>query len=152
MISLLILSSLVYPATLLRKCISAASRWVMFRFVVTHVLYTYIYIALIFFFSHHVCEEHNLACDEDLLETVSNDVCQFRTSRKYDFKMQRRIILMRVPCIFYCFCYNQQIHNITTVCLYIIYTATSFMFAPCINDNQTLYYPTNAQYIICRYN
>ena len=27
-----------------------------------------------------------------------------------------------------------------------------FMFAPCMNDNQTLYYPTNAQYIICRYN
>jgi len=26
------------------------------------------------------------------------------------------------------------------------------MFAPCINDNYTLYYPTNAQYIICRYN
>jgi len=25
------------------------------------------------------------------------------------------------------------------------------MFAPCINDNQTLYNPTNAQYIICRY-
>jgi len=27
-----------------------------------------------------------------------------------------------------------------------------FMFAPCSNDNQTLYYPTNAQYITCRYN
>ena len=27
-----------------------------------------------------------------------------------------------------------------------------FMFAPCINDNQTHYYPTNAQYMICRYN
>ena len=27
-----------------------------------------------------------------------------------------------------------------------------FMFEPWINDNQTLYYPTNAQYIICRYN
>ena len=25
------------------------------------------------------------------------------------------------------------------------------MFAPCINDNLTFYYPTNAQYIICRY-
>jgi len=27
-----------------------------------------------------------------------------------------------------------------------------FLFAPYINVNQTLYYPTNAQYIICRYN
>jgi len=27
-----------------------------------------------------------------------------------------------------------------------------FMFVPCINDNWTLHYPTNAQYIICRYN
>ena len=28
----------------------------------------------------------------------------------------------------------------------------SSCFAPCINDNLALYYPTNAQYIICRYN
>ena len=35
--SLLILSSLVYPLTLLRKRISAASRRVIFRVVVTHV-------------------------------------------------------------------------------------------------------------------
>jgi len=26
------------------------------------------------------------------------------------------------------------------------------MFAPCINDSETLYYPTNPQYIICRKN
>ena len=32
-----ILSSLVYPLTLLRKRISAASRWVISRFVVSHV-------------------------------------------------------------------------------------------------------------------
>ena len=37
MTSLLILSSLVYPLTLLRKRISAASRRVMSRFVVTHL-------------------------------------------------------------------------------------------------------------------
>ena len=37
MTSLLILSSLVYPVTLLRKRISAASRRVMSLFVVTHV-------------------------------------------------------------------------------------------------------------------
>jgi len=37
MISLLILSSLVYPLTLLRKQTSATSRQVMSRFVVTHV-------------------------------------------------------------------------------------------------------------------
>jgi len=35
--SLLILSHLVYPLTLLRKCISAASRQVMSRVMVTHV-------------------------------------------------------------------------------------------------------------------
>ena len=34
--SLLILSSLVYPVTLLIKCVSAASRRVMSRIVVTH--------------------------------------------------------------------------------------------------------------------
>jgi len=38
MTSLLILSSLVYPVTLLRKRISVASRRVMPLFVVTHVL------------------------------------------------------------------------------------------------------------------
>jgi len=32
------------------------------------------------------------------------------------------------------------------------YLYTVFMFTPCINDNWKLYYPTNAQYIICRYN
>jgi NADH:ubiquinone oxidoreductase subunit K len=37
MILLLILSSLVYPFTILSKRISAASRRVMSRFVVTHV-------------------------------------------------------------------------------------------------------------------
>ena len=37
MTSLLILSSLVYPLTLLRKRISALSRRVMSRFVVTHI-------------------------------------------------------------------------------------------------------------------
>jgi hypothetical protein len=41
MTSLLILSSLVYPVTLLRKHISAATRPVMFLFVVTHVSLTY---------------------------------------------------------------------------------------------------------------
>jgi len=85
--------------------------------------HTHIYKALIFF-SHHVYEEHNLACDEDLLETLCNDVCHFSSARKYDFKMQWEIILMHAPCIFYCIHCNQQIHNITTVCLYIIYTAT----------------------------
>ena len=39
--SLLILSSLVYPITLLRKRISAASRRVMSVFVVTHVSLPY---------------------------------------------------------------------------------------------------------------
>ena len=39
--SLLILSSLVYPLTLLRKRISAASRRVTSRFVVTHVSLPY---------------------------------------------------------------------------------------------------------------
>ena len=39
--SLLILSSLVYPLTLLRKRISAASRPVMSRFVVTYVSLPY---------------------------------------------------------------------------------------------------------------
>ena len=41
MTSLLILSSLVYPVTFLRKLISAASRRVMSLFVVTHVLLPY---------------------------------------------------------------------------------------------------------------
>jgi len=41
MTSLLILSSLVYPVTLLRKCISAASRQVMSLFMVTHVSLPY---------------------------------------------------------------------------------------------------------------
>jgi len=41
MISLLILSSLVYPVTLLRKRISAASRRVTSLFVVTHVSLPY---------------------------------------------------------------------------------------------------------------
>ena len=41
MTSLLILSSLVYPLTLLTKRISAASRRVMSRFVATHVLLPY---------------------------------------------------------------------------------------------------------------
>jgi hypothetical protein len=40
-ISLHILSSLVYPLTFLRKRISAASRQVMSRFVVTHVSLPY---------------------------------------------------------------------------------------------------------------
>ena len=39
--SLLILSSLVHPLTLLRKRISAASRRVMSRFMVTHVSLPY---------------------------------------------------------------------------------------------------------------
>ena len=39
--SLLILSSLVYPVTLLRKRLSAASRPVMSLFVVTHVSLPY---------------------------------------------------------------------------------------------------------------
>jgi len=43
MTSLLILSSLVYPVTLLRKRISAASRRVMSLFVVTHDCYYYYY-------------------------------------------------------------------------------------------------------------
>ena len=41
MTSLLILSSLVYPVTLLRKRISARSRRVMSLFVVTHVSLPY---------------------------------------------------------------------------------------------------------------
>ena len=41
MTSLLILSSLVFPVTLLRKHISAASRQVMSLFVVTHVSLPY---------------------------------------------------------------------------------------------------------------
>jgi hypothetical protein len=41
MTSLLILSSLVYPSTLLRKRISVASKRVMSRFVVTHVSLPY---------------------------------------------------------------------------------------------------------------
>jgi len=41
MTSLLILSSLVYPVTLLRKCISAASRRVMSLFVVAYVSLPY---------------------------------------------------------------------------------------------------------------
>jgi hypothetical protein len=45
--SLLILSSLVYPLTLLKKRISAASRRVMSRVVVTHVSLPYSSVGLV---------------------------------------------------------------------------------------------------------
>ena len=98
MTSLLILSSLVHPVTLLRKRIYAASWRVMYIYIYIYIIHIYIYICVsVYVYTHTHTHTHTYIYIYTHTHTHTNRYLGRQTGRRKDKQMQINRVGIRTP-------------------------------------------------------